>query len=254
MESELLLPTEATEEVEVAEGFEDIVVESPLTGHTEPLVVHANLPRSVAFSRCPTVQEALARMEPADPLLLRRMQEARLTPSLQERCTDFPDPLQMLAVIGADVPDTIGVFPLWAAMALAAPRGELRVVGEEEYFLLERLINGDGSFDAYALETPLLLILDEELQLQTQWGPRPHAAEPYVEEWLAHHPDFERLAEDESEEGAAAFATLNRNLGEQMRIWYNSGLDKAACEELEALLVSLQGEGDGGEGSPLSNE
>ncbi len=193
-------------------------------------------------------------MDPADPLLLRRMTEARITASLQERCTDFPDPLLMLAVIGDEVPDTIGVLPLWAAMARACPRGELRVVGEEEYPLLERLLGSEGAFDPYAFEMPVLLILDEELQLHSQWGPRPQAAEAYLEEWLGQHPDFERLAEEESEEGIAAFAALHRNLGEQMRIWYNSGLDKAASDEMDALLAALQSESDGGEGSPLSNE
>lgn len=256
---------DSVESVDVVEIVESGVVEATTLEETAEthavveasasFVVYANLPRSVAFSRCPTIPEALARMEPADPLLLRRMTETRLTATLQERCTDFPDPLLMLAVIGADLPDTIGVLPLWVALARACPRGELRVVGEEEYPLLERLLGGgETAFDPYALEMPVLLFLDEELQLQAQWGPRPQAAEAFVEEWLAQHPDFERLAEEESEEGIAAFAALNRNLGEQMRIWYNSGLDKAACDELEALLASLQSDADAGEGSPLSNE
>ncbi len=61
---------------------QDEVEDAVIVEGSRPLVVNAKLPRSVAFSRCPTVHEALARMDAADPLLLRRMEEARLTATL----------------------------------------------------------------------------------------------------------------------------------------------------------------------------
>jgi len=201
-----------------------------------------NLPRSVAFARCPSLHEALRRVDGEYPLLTERMSEGRISAELQLRCSEFADPLLMLAVVGFDIPDVVGVLPLWSQMANSCPRAELRFVTDEEIPLLERILNGDSPLDLDALEMPLLLLLDEEFQVQAQWGPRPQAAERYIEEWLAQHPDFERLAEDESPEGSAAFASLTLDLTRYMRIWYNSALDGESSAELDRLLASLQGE------------
>lgn len=203
-----------------------------------------NLPRSVAYARCPSLYEVLQSEGKEYPLLLARMQEGRISPELQVRCSEFSDPLLMLAVVGLDVPDTVGVLPLWNQMAHSCPRAELRIVGDREMPLLERILNGESPLDLDALEVPLLLLLDEEFQVQAQWGPRPQAAEQYIEEWIARHPDFERLAEDESVEAGQAFAALGTDLTLHMRIWYNSGLDAECSAELDRLLANLQGDGD----------
>lgn len=203
-----------------------------------------NLPRPVAFARCPSLYEALRRTEGEYPLLLARMDEARITPELQIRCGEFADPLLLLAVINFEIPDVVGVLPLWNQIARSSPRAELRVVCDEEMPLLERILNGESPLDLDALELPLLLLLDEEFQVQAQWGPRPQAAERYIDEWLAKHSDFERLAEDESPEGTAAFAALNLDLTRSMRIWYNSGLDAECSAELDRLLATLQSDAE----------
>ena len=204
-----------------------------------------NLPRSVSFARCPSLQEALLRMEEDSSLLLARIGEGRISTELQLRCSEFPDPLLMLAIVSFDIPDVVGVLPLWNQMANSCPRAELRIVTDEEMPLLERILNSDSPLDLDALEMPLLLLLDEEFHVQAQWGPRPLAAERYIEEWLARHPDFESQAEDESPEGSAAFAALTLDLTQYMRIWYNSTLDAESSVELERLLASLQGEPEG---------
>jgi hypothetical protein len=150
----------------------------------------------------------------------------------------------MLAIVSFDIPDLVGVLPLWNQMARSCPRAELRIVTDEEMPLLERILNGDSPLDLETLDMPLLLLLDEEFQVQAQWGPRPQAAEHYIEEWLAQHPDFERLAEDESMEGATAFAALSLDLTRCMRVWYNSTLDAESSAELDRLLASLQSDNE----------
>lgn len=203
-----------------------------------------NLPRSVAFARCPSLYEAMRRTEDEFPLLRARMSEGRISAELQLRCSEFADPLLMLAIVSFDIPDVVGVLPLWNQMANSCPRAEMRIITDEEMPLLERILNGDSPLDLDTLEMPLLLFLDEEFLVQAQWGPRPQAAERYIEEWLAQHPDFERLAEDESPEGSAAFAALSLDLTRYMRIWYNSALDAESSVELDRLLASLQGDSE----------
>lgn len=212
-----------------------------------------NQPRSVAFARAPSLAESLLRYNINDPLLHARLREVRITPELQLRCSEFHDPLLLLAVVDFELPDVVGVLPIWQQMAHSSPRAELRVICYNELPLLERMLDGDASLDLETLEAPMLLFFDEEFHLLAHWGPRPRAAEHYIEEWLAQHPDFDQLIEDESPEGAAAFGALHDDLVRYMRVWYNSELDKESSMELERLLAALQGEG-GENGASHSDE
>lgn len=210
----------------------------------------SGLPRSLAYSSCTTLSEFLA-AHAGDPFLLpleRRLSEVRLPPDDQSYFVAYPDLLYFVAVVGAHLPDTPAVLPLWMRIAAACPRAELRVVGDDDSAALERLLGSD-TVDLDATELPVLFVFDEEWQLQAQWGPRPQAAEPSIDEWLAHHPQYETLVAAEAEgtigpDGAQELLDLHYQLVLQMRIWYNSGLDAEGSAELRALLASLQGEAD----------
>jgi hypothetical protein len=124
-------------------------------------------------------------------------------------------------------------------VAELASRVNLRVIREDEAaYLLPALVNDPALLAGWAdADLPLLLSFDEEWQFQEQWGPHPQAIEPYFDSWLAEHGDYERLAEDESPAGQAAYAHLLDRLLYELRLWYNSSLNQACGEELRALLA-----------------
>ena len=113
----------------------------------------------------------------------------------------------------------------------------------------------DALADLDDAELPQLLVFDDEWQLQARWGPRPPAADALLDEWLALHPEFETLGDGATTEAQRSLAELNQALTHEMRIWYNSGLDRECVQGVQALLAALQedgeeeggGEGDGGQ-------
>lgn len=224
-----------------------------------PLIRTQTLPLAVAYTGCPTVGEYLEQQAPPGSPLRLRLREVRLTSEAQCAMAEFPETLHLLALAPEGLPDNVGVVPLWIRMAESCPRAELRFAGEFEFPHAERLLGDDPSLQIDALELPHLILFDEEWRPVAHWGPRPSAADPLLDEWLAQHPDFELLFEGISAElrgdpvdAAAhaangqplqqAFGALNQQLMLQMRIWYNSGLDAEASNELQALLAGLRDE------------
>ncbi len=209
-----------------------------------------HFPRLLACSACPTLHEYLARHDAAHGMALvqRRLGEVRLPPADQEFFAHYPETLHLVAVVSPHLPDTPAVLPLWARIAAACPRVDLRVLDEADGVLLDRIL-ADEPHDLReavleAMDQPLLLLFDAEWQLRAQWGPRPHAAEPSIDEWLAHHPRYETLSAADAEgtltpEQADELAALADDLVLQMRLWYNSGLDAEGSAELRALFASL---------------
>jgi hypothetical protein len=220
------------------------------------------LPPALAYTWCPTVAEFLEGHAPAGSPVARRLREVRLTPEAQRVLAEYPDTIHLLAVVAEGLPDITGVVPLWIRMAEACPRAELRVAGESELHVVERLLGDDPALHLDHMELPQLFVFDDEWHPVAHWGPRPHAADPLLDEWLAQHPDFELLSEAAAAEAHGdpvepaairaanglpiqhAFAALNLQLMLQMRIWYNSGLDAEGSNELQMLLAGLHEEVD----------
>lgn len=233
-----------------------------------PLLPGERLPPALLYTRCATVAEYLAGCAQTGSLVPQRLREVRLTPTVQRVLVEFPETLHLLALAPEGLPDCTGVAPLWIRMAESCPRAELRFAGESELPLVEQLLGDDAPFDLDRLELPQLLLLDDEWHPLAHWGPRPHAADGWLDEWLAQHPDYELLSEalaaaQQGEEvhpaalAAArgqtlhdAFAALNQQLMLHMRVWYNSGLDAEASSELQALLAGLQAESESADGVP----
>jgi len=218
-------------------------------------------PLALAYTWLPTVREFLAGLPQGCPLLL-RLAEVRLTSDVQRALADYPDALHLLAIAPEGLPDSPGVLPFWIRLAEACPHAELRFACDADLIQVDRLLGDDHSVALESLELPQLLIFDEEWRPLGHWGPRPHAAEPLLDEWLAHNPSYELLSEaaaqphGEPQAPAAqraagnlsvqqAFAALNQTLMLQMRIWYNSGLDVETSNELQALLLGLREEAEG---------
>lgn len=212
-------------------------------------------PRSLAFTTCLAMQEFLAARPELRDLFCARRDEVRLSPAAQLFFTEYPDTLHLVALVNDALPETAIVTPVWARIADACPRGDLRIlVDDGDPAILENVVNDpDALAEIDGIELPQLLIFDDEWQLQARWGPRPPAADAYLDEWLARHPEFETLGDAAAPEAQQAFAELNRALTYEMRVWYNSGLDRDCVQGVQAMLATLQDEPEGGESAEGSD-
>ena len=201
--------------------------------------------KGLLYSCAPTYAEYVASSSRLDFLEI-RAREIRLLPEDQAYFTAYSDLTHWLIVAADDSPDTLVVLPVLAHMAAWAPRLSLRVVGEDEAALLLLALIDDADLLASLTDAdlPLLISFDDAWQFQEQWGPHPQAIEPFIEQWLNEHEDYELLAEDESVAGQAAYTRLLDQLLLEMRLWYNSGLNHACGEELCALLARWHDESD----------
>ena len=173
-----------------------------------------------------------------------RAREIRLLAEEQAYLTEYPDTTHWLVVAADDSPDTLVVLPVLAHIVAAAPHLTLRVVREEDAApLLTGLVDDPALLASWAeADLPLLLSFDDEWQFQEPWGPHPQAIEPFLEQWVADHPEAEQLAEDDSPAGQVAYMRLVEGLMQEMRLWYNSMLNQACGEELCALLARWRSE------------
>jgi hypothetical protein len=191
----------------------------------------------------PTYREFVQSVAPSlRATLYSRGREVRLQSDAQLFFATCEQVLNLLALVVEDAPDTAIVLPVWARIAEAGPRFDLRVLRDVELDAaqMESLI-GDSELAASIQEAdlPLLLLFDEEWNFLERWGPHPQPVEAMIDQWLAAQPEFERAAEDESPAGRAAYAHFLDQLCLEMRVWYNSGMSAACIEEIRELLASL---------------
>lgn len=212
--------------------------------------------RALAFSSSLTVEEYLAARPAMKRLFCARRDEVRLPPAAQLFFCDYPDVLHFIALVNDALPETSVGVPVWARIAAACPRADLRLLADDDPAALEALINDpDAWADLDGVELPQLLVFDEEWQLQARWGPRSPAADAALDEWMGRHPDFEPPADGAPPGEQQAFAAMTQALALEMRVWYNSGLDRECVEGIQALLASLQGdEGESGESAEGDEE
>lgn len=193
--------------------------------------------KTLTYTGTLTFAEYLAGSHHQDFLAVRQ-REIRLLPDDQFYFAAYAEAGYWL-VVADDGPDTLVVLPVIARAAEQAPRITLRVVREEDAAAVLGVLIDDAPTLTALLEAdlPLLVYFDEEWHFQEAWGPHPQAIEPYLDQWVADHPDFESLAEDESPAGHAAYAQLLDRLAHELRLWYNSNLNYACGQELHQLLA-----------------
>ncbi|MBV7336470.1 thioredoxin family protein [Chloroflexi bacterium TSY] len=175
-------------------------------------------------------------------LMLRRYEEARIPTQNQQLLVDYPDSQHWTFLCTEDSPDTVAVLPLLQRLAETNRRFDLTIFREEDDLKpLDALVDDlDLTGDLSEVDTPLLFIFDEEFQLLGQWGPRPQAAEAYLDEWLDLHVEYEALADSEELDDQIEFATLLDALTLEMRVWYNSHLGDECVSEICQLLETVQ--------------
>jgi hypothetical protein len=197
----------------------------------------------LAYSQGLLYGEFVDRSQRYKALLRTRLAEARLGPAVQMAAACFPETLNIVAILSEEDPDTLCVLPLIQRLAASGPRLNLRIFCDDDD--LSPLTILAPELDVAALldewDLPQFLCFDEDWYLQAQWGPRPQRAEAQVEAWLAAHPQYAVLADDESAEGHERYLTLLDELVYEMRLWYNSSLAADCLDEWLDLLRVLQG-------------
>lgn len=198
--------------------------------------------RVLAYTEAQTFEWFVAGAERYGDLLRKRYAEARVPPALQYAANWYPDTVNILALVTEEDPDTVAVTPALARLVNGSPRMQLRLLRDDEDLtplaILAPELDVTTLLDEWDL--PQFLFFDEDWELQGQWGPRPAAAERQLETWLADHPDYATLAEDDSPAAQQQYAALLQELVETMRVWYNSGLTTACFDEWHDLLRAWQ--------------
>jgi DNA-binding transcriptional LysR family regulator len=197
-----------------------------------------------AFTAGLTFYEYLQTLDRAHRKFLReRHTLLYIDPQIQSQLTTYPVWLYLVLLVSDDTPDTMMVLPIIQRMAEISPRLDLRIVTDEaDLSALNDLVDDeiDLEEDLADLDLPQLFIFDEEWNQQAQWGPRPAAAEDRLEQWLATHPDYEKLLAEENSEDMEKLESLMNELTDQMRLWYNDDLNRACMAEISTLLQQLQ--------------
>ncbi len=197
--------------------------------------------KALAFTSSLTFGEFLEKSPTLAPLLRGRYQEVRIPLVDQTFLLTYPDILNFIVLVNEESPDTLVVLPMLVRMAAASPHFWLGILRDnDDLSMLDGLMDEiDFAEDLADLDLPLLLVFDEEWNFQGQWGPHPQEAERYLEEWFEHHPEYAKLAEDETPIAQKTYATLLTELTHEMRVWYNGDLNRACFQEIHELLASL---------------
>ena len=195
---------------------------------------------SLLFAAAPVYAEYLAGDEALARLLRTRMAEIRVSPADQAFFAGLTEPVYVVAVAPSDSPSTIAVLPIVARIAAMNPRIDLRVLQEEDGIELPGALADDEDLleNLPDMDLPLVVLFDRDRQYLGHWGPHPQELDPYLDEWLSRHPEFETLVDDESAEGQEAYAALLEQLTHEMRLWFNSSLNRACVAELRTLFPS----------------
>ncbi len=169
-----------------------------------------------------------------------RLDEVRLPPGQQEFLLNYPDILNFVMLVSDDAPETAVIVPIVQRITATSPRLTLRIIRDtDDLTMLESAVDDLVTDDETGLDLPLLFLFDEEWNYQAQWGPQPEKAEAYLDQWLEQHPTYESFAESEDLEEQDLYWQLTDQLLYEMRVWYNSGLDKECIRELSELLATL---------------
>ncbi len=215
--------------------------------------------KTITFDRCLTFAEYCLAQGDRGQLLEMRYAETRLTPAAQYAMTTYTEPLNVVAVVIDEDPDTVAVLPVIARLIDACLRIELRILPETGDLTLLATLLPDldvvSALEEWVL--PQFFVFDDEWELQAQWGPRPAQVEGNLADWLSRYPDYEALADDESAAAQERYAALTYALTHEMRVWYNSSASVACqtefCDLLTALLASDEN-GEIGHDDTITNE
>ena len=196
----------------------------------------------LVFTYALTFDEYVKTTPHSQALLVRRCREIRMAPEDQLFFVSYPDVIHLWVLVTDDSPDTIAVLPALVHIARSSLHIDLRIVSDDgDLSGLAALLDETPLLDSLSeVELPLVVLFDEEWQYQGHWGPHPQAIESYFDQWLVRHPEYETLADAETEDTQDTYARLLDCLTDEMRMWYNSGLNQACVREIRAMLSAIQ--------------
>lgn len=198
-----------------------------------------------AFTSGETFDEFCAAQPLALAGLLRRIfAGTRIGPEHQLYLATYPTWLTCVVIVEDQTPDTVMIVPILARITEACSRMDMRIlITSMDLTAINELVDDDLDLEEYLddIDLPLVLFFDEEWNQQARWGPRPAAAEKRLEAWLASHPVYAKLLEDEMNDDSPELEKLVDALIHQMRFWYNEDLTAACVGEIRAILEKLEG-------------
>ena len=162
-----------------------------------------------AFTSGLTAAEYLEASPTLARLVRQRFAEIRVPVDIQDFFITQPDVFNFALIVSDEAPETAIILPIWMRTAQQSTRFNLRIFSDtDDLTSLAQLVEElDLSEDLADLELPLCFIFDEEWNCQSQWGPHPQAAEPFLDQWFEEHPEYEALADDESPTAQQQFST-----------------------------------------------
>ena len=175
-------------------------------------------------------------------LLRRIFASARIEPETQLYLATYPNWLTSVVIVEDQTPDTTMILPILVRIAETCSRMELRILSTDmNLTALNELVDDDLDLEEELdnIDLPLLLFFDEEWNQQARWGPRPAAVEQRLEQWMAAHPAYDALLNDESD-NSPELERLTGQLTHEMRLWYNDGLSAGCVAEIRAVLEKLE--------------
>jgi len=212
------------------------------TSDNKPLIKILPVQQKViAYTSSLMLREFFAQAPVLADAVRHRYQEVRIPLEAQTFFINYPDPLNFIAVVHEESPDTVITLPILMRVAHSSPRFTLRVLSDtDDLSLIAALVDEfELNNDLVEIDLPLLLIFDDEWNYQGHWGPHPQAAEPYLDGWFEQHQEYVSLAEDETAAGHKQYLALLEQLTHEMRVWYNSGLNAACVQEIRELLAGF---------------
>ena len=205
--------------------------------------------KTTAFEHCLMYSEYCLSQGDRGQLLQMRYAETRLTPAAQYAMTIYGEPLNVVAIVTDEDPDTVAVLPVIARLLDVSLRIQLRVLPEvgdlTPLATLLPELDVVSALEEWVL--PQFFVFDDEWELQAQWGPRPTQVEGNLGAWLSRYPEYEALADDESAAAQERYAALTAALTHEMRVWYNSSAAVACQNEFCDLLTALLPADENGE-------
>lgn len=187
--------------------------------------------KSVIYQRLPTFAEYLVLVPQSRSLLETRLREVRIPPDDLSFFVAYPRRTRLLAVVSDDSPSTLVVLPVIAHVAEQSPRLDLRVVREAEAADLLAALTGEAQAGDFLADAalPRLLIFDDQWQIQAHWGPHPKEIDAY------------RARRQPAQTNPTPHTPAHQTdqLTQELRLWYNSGLNDHCIAELRTLLAAL---------------
>ena len=137
----------------------------------------------MAFTSALTLKEFIAANALYGEMIGIRCAEVRLPPESQSYLATYPDLLYIIVIAPPEDPDTVAVVPILSTIANGSARLSMRLLrDDDDLLLLDGLLDDmDLLNDLEEVDLPQAFFFDEEWQLVAQWGPRPKAAESYLE-------------------------------------------------------------------------